>query len=209
MIDRLLVEPHYFGSIEYFGLLAKAGEIKFEGQQHFTKQTYKNRCKLLTPQGVKTLSIPVHFGNRSALRDVKIDYNQNWIKEHLGLIRAAYGKAAYFDFYFDGIQNLLEKRSQFLIDLSVGSIQLVSGFLGIQMNISMTKKYYMSAEERFFDLRETILSKKTFKERHFYKEFSYFQNFGSIFEPNLSVLDCLMNTGPDCSRIIKASIINQ
>ena len=209
MIDQLIIEPHYFGSLEYFGLLSNASYVLLESNQHFTKQTYKNRCKLLTPQGVKTLTVPVHFGNRSALKDVKVDYNQNWVKEHLGMIRAAYGKAAYFDFYYEAVERLLTKRSGFLIDLSEGSIQLVASFLGLKLDISMTEEYSKNVEDRFFDLRETILSKKAFKERHFYKEVSYFQNFGSIFEPNLSVLDCLMNTGPDCSRIIKESIINQ
>lgn len=209
MIDRLLVEPHYFGSIEYFGLLAKAGEIKFEGQQHFTKQTYKNRCKLLTPQGVKTLSIPVHFGNRSALKDVRIDYDQPWVKQHLGMIRASYGKAAYFDYFFIGIQNLLEKNNKFLIDLTLESTRLIAHYSGLRLNISLTDEYVKNVDDSFFDLRETILSKKSFKERHFYREVSYFQNFGSIFEPNLSVLDCLMNTGPECSKIIKDSTTSQ
>lgn len=208
-MKRVLIEPHYFGSLEYYSLLAQYDSLLVEVSQHYSKQTYKNRCELLTTQGVNALTIPVHYTNRTLLKDVKIDYTQRWVKVHLGLIKAAYGKSAFFDFFFPEIEDLLKKQNTFLCDLTLDAMQLVVKNLQLKIKIDLTDAYQEEANPTFFDARETILVKKSFKERHFYQEVRYFQNFGSSFVPNLSVLDCLMNTGPESSRIIKESIINQ
>lgn len=207
MSYSIIIEPHYFGSIEYYTQILNTDNIHFEIHQHYSKQTYKNRCIVLTPQGIKSLIVPVHFNNRTPLKEVRIDYSQKWKKDHLGLLAASYGKAAFYDFYFPEIETLIDKNFNFLLDLTLASVELIGSLVGKNFNFRLTDTYTSNPTDHIFDMRETILAKKSFIDRHFYKEVSYFQNFGSIFVGNLSVLDCLMNTGPECYGIIKESSI--
>jgi hypothetical protein len=179
-----------------------------EVDQHYTKQTYKNRAVLLSPQGPKAISVPIKYRNHQPIRDVKVDHSHNWLKVHLGMMSSSYGKAAFFDHYFPEVEAILQKRHHFLIDLLSESLTSCLEWLGIQMGVEYTQAYIPSGPKGFFDAREQVLAKRSFSERPYYKEISYFQNFGNIFEPNLSVLDCLFNMGPEAKQIIVQSSIS-
>lgn len=206
MNKSICIEPHYLGSIEYMGVVSKSEIIQLEVHQHFNKQTYKNRCEVLSPQGCKSLTVPVHYGNRTPLKEVKIDYAQSWQKVHLGMMRAAYGKSAFFDFYYPELEKIISSKPVFLLELTISAMEWLLFCLSIKKEIKQTTHYQAELSSDKLDIRETILPKKAFNERHFYQEVDYFQNFGTNFVPNLSVLDCLMNTGPECAQIVQESV---
>ncbi len=92
----VLIELHYLPCIAYFAYLAHAESVVIEAHEHYVKQSYRNRCQILTASKVVSLSVPVQKGNRTQLiRDLKIDYSQSWLKDHWRTIASAYGKAPY------------------------------------------------------------------------------------------------------------------
>ena len=52
-------------------------------------------------------------GHKILLKDVLIDYSQNWHKQHIGALQAAYGKSAYFEYIFPLFFQVFEKKSKF------------------------------------------------------------------------------------------------
>ena len=205
MSPELLIEPHYFGSIAFFSAIASFEVITLDGHSHYIKQTYRNRCNLLTPQGVKPLTIPVHYRNHMPLEEVRVDYQQNWVKIHLGMLQSAYGKSPFFDYYFPEIQALLESRHSFLFDLAFESLTSCLNWLQIDRQLRVADSFTKSVSNGIIDARDAIHPKKSDRLSDFYEPIPYFQNFGSNFVKNLSVLDCLMNCGPECIEIIKKS----
>ncbi|MFT5568486.1 MAG: hypothetical protein ACI9RP_000518 [Cyclobacteriaceae bacterium] len=205
-IDRkVLIEPHYFGSLEYFTQILFREELQLEINQNYSKQTYKNRMKLLGPQGVHHLSIPVHYKNHMPLKDVRIDYEQNWVKVHLGFIHSAYGKAPFFEHYYPIIEEVFSRRDIFLKDFLTGCLTTCLYLLGHSISFSFTEKYVEMSGIDILDLREQITVKKDYQLRHYYRPETYHQNFGNKFVNNLSILDALMCTGPACRQIIEKS----
>lgn len=55
------------------------------------------------------------------------------------------------------------------------------------------------------DARSLIHPKKPGYLQQFYKPKAYNQSFGNNFEPNLSVIDLLMNEGPNSKTVIQQS----
>lgn len=55
------------------------------------------------------------------------------------------------------------------------------------------------------DARSLIHPKKPDYLNQFYKPTAYGQSFGNNFEPNLSVIDLLMNEGPNAKTVIQQS----
>ena len=71
----------YLPPVEYFVKLnIYRANILIEKEEHFPKQTYRNRANVYTPDGVLGLTVPVIKGskNHTKVKDIKISYDFNW-----------------------------------------------------------------------------------------------------------------------------------
>lgn len=205
-MQKLLIEPHYLGSLEYYTLLLTHDELVLEVNAHFTKQTYKNRCYFLTASGEIPLTVPVKYGNRTSFKDVRIDHQQSWLRDHWGAFYSTYGKAPFFDFFYEEMQWVWQKKHRFLLDLDVDFLTLCLKLLQYDIAISFTDKYEKNPLTHIYDAREQIVPKKSFKKRNLYIPFPYLQVFGSNFAANLSIVDLLMCEGTRSSEVLRKSI---
>lgn len=205
MQKKILIEPHYLGSLEYFTMLTSHPEVILEVNAHFTKQTYKNRCYLLGGNGKMLLTVPVSYGNHTPLKDVKTDYTQSWLRDHWGAFYSAYGKAPFYDFFSEEFRKIWEQKHPFLLDMNVEFLTICLKLLQYDMTFSFTEKYEKETIQGIYDAREQILPKKSFKKRNLYIPFPYLQVFGNKFVPNLSIIDLLMCEGSRAGIVLRNS----
>lgn len=201
----MTIDLQYLPSLEYFCAILKNDEIFIEAYEYFEKQSYRNRCKILTTNRIDTLTVPVQNGNRKVLiQDVKIDYSQDWTRRHWGAIKAAYGKSPFFEFYSEYFKKTIDKKHDFLFDLNLELLTICLKFLRLEKKIIFTKKYYENVEN---DFRGLIHPKREFKQNNIYQPLAYRQNFGNEFEPDLSILDLLFCQGNQSLSVLKESLI--
>lgn len=194
-------------SLEYFTCLLKYGEVALEAHEHFLKQTYRNRCRILTANGVDTLIVPViHSSVKMPIREVKIDYSQSWVKRHWGAIVAAYGKAPYFEYFGSDFEQVYHKKPAFLFDLNWELLTICLKLLRLKPTIRLTEAYQAEAEDGQIDVLSLVHPKKEFRHNNLYIPVVYQQNFGTEFVPNLSIIDLLMCHGAEATNILKRSI---
>ena len=106
----MTIDLQYLPSLEYFCAILNKNEFNLEAHEYFEKQSYRNRCRIQTTNKIDTLSVPVLNGNKKILiRDLKIDYSQDWTRRHWGAIHSAYGKAPFFEFYSEFFKNIFDK----------------------------------------------------------------------------------------------------
>lgn len=201
-MSALVIEPHYLGSLEYFVLLSQYDEVLIEVNDSFPKQTYRNRAYLLTSNKVQSLIVPVKYKNGSPTKDVTIEYSQRWIKDHWGAFYSAYGKAPFYEYFSEDFLKLWEQHHNFLVDLNLNFIELTFKLLQLPINIKLTDQFCKICEN---DFRNIINPKKPFADRKIYSAYSYPQLFGDTFVPNLSIVDLIMNEGPNAAQILKSS----
>ncbi len=185
MILRL--QSHYFPAIAWLKEFHQKGEAFIFPDERFEKQTYRNRCRILGPNGVQDLIVPVIGRNKKQLvREVQISYTENWIRVHLHAIRTAYSSAPYFDYFYPEIAQILESKPLYLHELNRAIIHLFFKRLGW----SMDKLKYVSAlpEEFFFP---EIHPKKP--DHRKYPEYPQVFSEKGPFAAGLSGLDLLMN----------------
>jgi hypothetical protein len=184
--------------------MAQFQDVQVEVYEHFVKQTYRNRCRILTANGVENLIVPVvHGGHKIPMREVQIDYTQNWVKQHWGAIVAAYAKAPYFEYLAADVENILKKKTTFLFDLNAEILTLCLKWLRLNPRLNMTQSYQAKPESGQFDARSQIHPKKSDLGNILETQVVYKQNFGEVFVPHLSILDLLMCQGTEAKFYIE------
>ena len=204
-MSKLLIEPHYLGSLEYFTLLSQYDAIELEVNDTFKKQTYRNRAHFLGANKVHALIVPLSYGHQTKTKDVKIDYNQRWIKDHWGAFYSYYGKAPFFEFFSEDYKAIWEQKPTFLIDLLLAFFRFHFKILGMSQPISTTTSFEDQGVEN--DFRNVILPKESFNCRKIYHPVPYIQLFGDNFVSNLSVVDLIMSQGTESPNTLQESRI--
>jgi hypothetical protein len=205
-MTRILIEPHFLPSIEYFCALTPATRVEWEVSEHYVKQSYRNRCYINTAQGIRPLIIPLtQKHGKVLLREVVIDYSIPWQKQLWRTIESAYRKAPFFEHYSDDLKKILFNEPVCLIQLTIPLLSFCLRELHFSLITSETVTYRPEAEPGVYDLRSLISAKKPHSNRLFYQALPYYQVFGNTFAANLSVIDLLFCQGPQARHLLKAS----
>jgi hypothetical protein len=207
--EEVLLDLHYLPGLEYFACLNSFEKICIESHEVFLKQTYRNRCYVLTANKVDILTVPVQTpSGKIPVRDVRIDYSQGWIRRHWGCLQSAYGKSPFFEYYSDDLKAIYHKKPTFLFDLNRELLTLCLKFIGLKKEVTYTLSYQSYVRNTLFDARSLISDKKGPNNFTFYKKTPYYQTFGNDFVPNLSIIDLLFNKGPESRQILTESTIS-
>jgi len=201
MAVKVLVSTAYLPPAEYFSLFKKADEILIEREENYLKQSYRNRCYILSAHGLQILTVPVYLGSlhKTSIKDIRIDYSKRWQQVHLGAIVASYNSSPYFKFYFDDIEKIISGNYEFLIDLNMKLTELILKMLKIKAKPAWSSHFEPAANEDN-DFRYRLSPKKVSE----YRVKEYLQVFSGKngFVQQLSVLDLIFNTGPDAGNYL-------
>lgn len=204
----LLIELHYLPSLDYMAGLLMFDRVWIEAKEHYQKQSYRNRCYVLTSNKVDCLTVPVQNGtHRQLIQDVRIDNGQAWQDRHWRCLCAAYGKAPFFEFYAPYLEPVIRKSSAFLFDLNLELLTICLKLLGTSVELNLTDCYEKSPPAEIFDARSRLKAHQRDQAYLFYSGQAYAQNFGSVFVPNLSIIDLLFCQGPTALEVLKESQI--
>ena len=198
----------YLPNVQWLGKLCAGGGVIDLGE-HYVKQSYRNRCEILTPGGRTALTVNTVKGNKQPMKDVRIDYSKRWQHQHRQAIVSAYASAPYFDHYWPEFEPFFTRRHDFLRDLNAGLLETILRLLGSDMQ-PVYSETYVEPTTGLVDLRDAISPKPRLSrpDPQFRPE-RYWQVFCDKlpFEPNLSVIDLLMCEGPHALSVVRRSAL--
>jgi len=204
----------YLPPIQYMAKLISYNSIAIEINETYAKQSYRNRCVILSCNGPLTLSIPVVKvnGNKTLTKDIEIDNATNWQKNHWKAIESAYRNSTYFDFVADIINPSYSRKERFLVDFNNKLIEEILGFLRLKLLLNSTNEFIKIYPDTDDDFRSSIHPKAQYQLLdNKFMPVNYYQVFNDRFKfyPNLSIIDLLFNEGLDSIGIIDRSIIKK
>lgn len=192
---QALLHPSYFPSISHYVAMVQADSVLFEIEDNFQKQTNRNRTYIYSPNGIQLLNIPVKHTKEShqKTKDVIVDNDTDWQKQHFKSLTAAYRSSPFFEFFEDDIKPFYEKKHHSLLDLNLESIAVIATCLRKKIAFETTTEYFHEVDtQQIADFRYLIEGKK---------DPSVLQSYTQVFDDkhgfinNLSILDLLFNEG--------------
>ena len=196
----MLLSLSYFPPIEYFALLAKYSVVYVEACENYQKQSWRNRCRILTANGAENLNVPVVHENGTfqlPIKSIKVDYSTPWVLRTERAIESAYYSSPFFIYYKDALFEILDSHPRTLWELDMRLIRFLCSKLGIAPEIRETSDYVSDAPEDYRELihpkRPNGIMHELGLERPYWQVFK--EKYG--FVPGLSVLDLLFNEGPE------------
>ena len=174
--------------------------VVVEACENYQKQTYRNRCYILSADGPQMLQVPVVHGESWRMADVRVDYSTPWVVRTQRALDTAYETAAYYEYYRDEVFALLDARPETLWELNLSTIRFLLNNIGIACELEPTRDF-AAPDSVADDFRYAIHPKRPDDvlatlglERPYYQVFR--DRMGG-FTPRLSALDLLFNEGPD------------
>ncbi len=188
----ILVSSSYLAPISYYSALYGASSVFIEHQEHYVKQTFRNRCLIAGPDGPLPLTIPVVKPNNPhcPISQIRISDHGNWRHLHWNALKSAYGQSPFFEFYEDDFRPFYEPDWEYLVDYNLDLLQLVCRLIDFQPTIRVTE-VYQSAPVDVSDLRFPAQFPSLM--RPYYQVFAQRQGF----LPDLSIVDLLFCMGPE------------
>ena len=205
----------------YFDMINDVDLFVFYDEVQYTKNDWRNRNKIYSQQGLSWISVPVEYSLGQTIIETKIKNSQPWQKEHWNKLENAYKKAPYWNMYKDFFYDVyFNKEWEFLYELNRYLIQHISKeFLGIKTEFADSRDFNSQGEraQKLLSLLLSIgakdyvsgpaakcyLPEEEFKKSGInviWKDYSGYKEYKQIkepFEPGVSILDVLFNTGEE------------
>ena len=194
-MTTVLLSTAYLPNILYLSHVINSDKIVLEKHEHFIKQTYRNRCEIVTSNGKLSLSIPlIKQADKEIISDKKISYSENWQKQHWRAITSAYKNSPYFEFFEDEFKPFYENEYEFLFEYNTQLLQTILHILRLKKQIDFTTQFeFTNTNTVDFRSLSEINSAEIPTLKPYYQVFA--DKFG--FLSNMSCLDALFNIGLD------------
>ena len=195
-MESILLSSAYLPPVSFFTAINSGGDVLIEQYDNYSKQTYRNRCRIATAAGVQALTVPIVKGTspKQLMKDVRISDHGEWRHQHWNALESAYMNSPFFMYYQDDFRPFYEKKYEFLVDFNTELTLLIMKLAGIDKTVKLTGSYGKK-EQNILDLRQLVNPGTDDPEssRPYWQVFK--EKYG--FLANLSAVDLLFNMGPE------------
>ncbi len=218
-------QPQYLPYLGFFHKIAHCDVFVALDNVQFQKNGLQNRNKIKNSAGWQWLTVPVFHKSDQKICSVQINNDISWSRKHAQAIRTSYGKAPYFQWCWDTLGHVYDEAWPLLSNLNMRLTTLVCEGLGIRTPILNASEMNMvgNATDLLISICQELRADAYFSgpggER--YMELDKFEAAGikiiwqkfefptypqvfseGGFEPNLSIIDTLVNCGPVTKGLI-------
>ncbi|BCT69192.1 WbqC family protein [Nitrosospira sp. NRS527] len=218
-----ILQSNYIPWKGYFDLIHDVDLFIFYDDVQYTHSDWRHRNKLMTRDGPRWLTIPAGHDLKRLICEVEIP-DQSWKQQHRSIIEQNYRNAPFIEESQPLLDFLYANTITSLSDYNQRAIRHLSNILGIHTQFADSRLLGVNGRktERLIGILESVgatkyisgpsardyIDEPMFVEAGIelvYKEYPayppYRQCF-SPFSPFVTILDLLMNVGPEAPRYI-------
>ena len=220
-------QPRYLPACNYIHRMTLADIFIYLDVAQYTPGDWENRNRIKTANGPILLTVPVmREKHEKLIKDTKIDNSKNWSTTHLKAIQFNYKKAKYFDRYVKFFETVYSTEWHYLCDLNIFITDFIIKDLGIEAQFIKASELKLKPEAKGQELLIELCNKvdgdtyisgpmgrnyiedETFRKANiklYFHDYSYpvYPQLYGAFEPYMSIIDLLLNCGPESCEIMK------
>ena len=218
-------QPQYLPWLGYLDKLDSAEVFIILDTVQFKKHEWQNRNRIRTKDGWQWLTVPIIDRFPERIAQVEINSRTAWQRKHCQALRLHYGKAPYWEPFGPGLLGLLEKPWSRLAELNVSVLELICRYLAIKTSCLLASSLTAREEptDRLIDLCQAAggteylagqagpdyMNVGRFTQAGLavqvqtYQHPQYLQRY-TPFVSHLSVIDLLLNCGPESLAILRS-----
>jgi hypothetical protein len=192
---------------------------------------FTNRNKIIATNGWTWMSVPINKDHKFLPNSqVEINNEISWRDEHWKKIYHSYANAIYFKKYESFFKNVYDTKWTSLFELNFETLKKIMDLLGIKTSILKSSELNVpgTSTERLVNLCKAVgadtyvsgiggkgyMDEKLFSKNNLNLEYQnyaakpYSQRLSDSFVPDLSIIDMLVNVGPESIEIISESDVS-
>lgn len=222
-----ILQSNYIPWKGYFDLINMVDEFIFYDEVQYTKNDWRNRNKIKTPQGIQWLTIPVRQESLDQkIKDTKIS-DKKWNIKHWRTISQNYSKAKYFKDYKDIFEELyLTCDEEYLSQINYNFITTINEILEIKTKLRWSSEFelvdgqtekllgickdcnadiYLSGPAAKDYYNEDLAKQENIKvEWMDYSGYKEYEQLNPPFEHGVTILDLIFNEGDRAKEFMKS-----
>lgn len=222
-----ILQSNYIPWKGYFDLINMVDEFILYDEVQYTKNDWRNRNKIKTPQGIQWLTIPVRQESLDQkIKDTKIS-DKKWNIKHWRTISQNYSKSKYFKDYKDIFEELyLTCDEEYLSQINYKFITTINEILEIKTKLSWSSEFelvdgqtekllgickdcnadiYLSGPAAKDYFNEELAKQENIKvEWMDYSGYKEYEQLNPPFEHGVTILDLIFNKGDRAKEFMKS-----
>jgi hypothetical protein len=223
----LITQSNYIPWKGYFDCIAMTDVFVVYDDMQYTKRDWRNRNKIVTPKGLKWLSIPVEVKGKffQKINETQVA-DKSWNQSHWSIIEQNYKNAPYFKEIRDWLKPLyLNCNFSYLTEINLYFIRAILEYLQIQTEIRLSSEFelYENRTQRLVNIVDKLqgteyysgsaakiyIENQKFEEKNIalnyfdYSNYPEYPQLSETFEHGVSIFDLLFNTGDQNRKYLK------
>jgi len=225
-----ILQSNYIPWKGYFDIINSVDEFILYDDMQYTRRDWRNRNKIITPNGLKWLSVPVEVKGRyfQKINETRIS-DPKWAKKHWATISQNYRNAPYFKDYKELFKNLYSNMDEIMLSqINYCFIKTINDILNITTTIRWSNEFdlikgkteklvgicesvgateYLSGPSAKGYLDESLFAEKSISVKcmDYTGYLEYPQQYDHHpCEHGVTVLDLLFNTGKNATKYMKS-----
>ncbi|MDX4036779.1 WbqC family protein [Aliarcobacter skirrowii] len=222
-----ILQSNYIPWKGYFDLINMVDEFIFYDEVQYTKNDWRNRNKIKTPQGIQWLTIPVRQESLDQkIKDTKIS-DKKWNIKHWRTISQNYSKSKYFKDYKGIFEELyLTCDEEYLSEINYKFITTINEILEIKTKLRWSSEFelvdgqtekllgickdcnadiYLSGPAAKDYFNEELAKQENIKvEWMDYSGYKEYEQLNPPFEHGVTILDLIFNEGDRAKEFMKS-----
>ncbi len=223
-----IMQPYLFPYIGYFQLVNAVDKFIFYDDVNFIKGGWINRNRLLFDGVPRYFTAPLlNASSFAKINALDIDHRRDWIRSTIESIRHNYSKAPFYHEIFPMLSLVFDKNTKSIAELARASVISVSDYLQLNTEFVTTSSIYRNASltgvRRVVDIcrqENANIYVNLPGGRALYEPTAFqgvelcfietrlppYPQQTTPFVSGLSILDALMQLGPETAKLLKADI---
>lgn len=218
-------QPNFLPNLNYFRKMYRCDVFVLLTDVYYSKNSFINRNIIRTKTGNEWLTVPIKRPDLTdRINEVELFQWELHSKKILATIKGSYAKCKNFNTVYYALSVILDRNYVYLVDLNVALIEYVKEMFGFDKNIYDSATFDVGGynNQKLINIIRELGGKsylhgtgcKSYQDKHLFElagielienntePFMYKHRYGE-FDPNLSIIDFLMNYDGDYKDAIR------